>query len=52
MRENDARILNVDPAIVGIKAKSSEGVGPIGLGEAAEAHAVALISRSAAPKLM
>jgi len=52
IRQNVARILNVDPSLVGIKAKSAEGVGPIGRGEAAEAHAIAMISRVAGPKLM
>jgi 2-C-methyl-D-erythritol 2,4-cyclodiphosphate synthase len=52
IRANLARILGVEPARIGLKAKTSESVGPAGRGEAAEAHAVALISREAEPQLM
>lgn len=52
IRRNVAGILKIDPDLVSIKAKSAEGVGPVGLGQAAEAHAVATISRAAGPKLM
>ncbi len=52
MRENVASILQVDPDVIGIKAKTGEGVGPIGTGQLAEAHAVVLIRRSEIPKLM
>lgn len=50
--ESVAAMLGVDPKLVGLKAKTGEGVGPVGAGELAEAHAVVLISRSGAPKLM
>ncbi len=50
--KNVAGILKIEREAVSIKAKSAEGVGPIGLGQAAEAHAVATISRVAGPKLM
>lgn len=52
IRENIARILGVGPDRVGIKAKTSEKVGPAGRGEAAEAHAVACLVRDEAPRLM
>ena len=43
MRENLARALGVAAEAVSIKAKTSEGLGPVGEGRAAEAHAVATI---------
>ena len=52
IRKNVAGILQIDPDLISIKAKSAEGIGPIGLGQAAEAHAAAAISRAAGPKLM
>ena len=52
IRENIARILNVRPDRVGVKAKTSEKVGPAGRGEAAEAHAVACLVRDEAPRVM
>jgi 2-C-methyl-D-erythritol 2,4-cyclodiphosphate synthase len=52
IRENVARILNVRPDRVGLKAKTSESVGPAGRGEAAEAHAVACLMRDEAPRMM
>ncbi len=52
IRRNVANILKIDLGVVSIKAKSVEGMGPIGLGEAAEAYALAMISRVAGPKLM
>jgi 2-C-methyl-D-erythritol 2,4-cyclodiphosphate synthase len=52
IRESVARILNVRADRVGIKAKTSEGVGPAGRGEAAEAHAVACLVRDEAPRMM
>jgi 2-C-methyl-D-erythritol 2,4-cyclodiphosphate synthase len=45
IRENLARMLGVDIAAVSVKAKTSEGVGPVGEGLAAEAHAVATVGR-------
>jgi 2-C-methyl-D-erythritol 2,4-cyclodiphosphate synthase len=52
IRENLARILQIDVGRVGLKAKTSEGVGPCGRGEAAEAHAVASVVREAPAKIM
>ena len=43
MREALAAAVGVEPSAVGVKGKSSEGVGAIGRGEALEAHAVALL---------
>lgn len=52
IRANLAKILGVEVGRIGLKAKTSEKVGPAGRGEAAEAHAVALIARDAEPQLM
>lgn len=52
MRENIGSILQVDPDVISIKAKTGEGVGPVGTGQLAEAHVVVLISRNEVPKLM
>ena len=52
IRKSVASLLGIDPDAVGLKAKTGEGVGPVGLGQLAEAHAVVLISRSGEPKLM
>ena len=52
IRDNLARILGVDRDRVGLKAKTSEGVGPVGLGEAAECHAVAMLQRETSAKVM
>jgi 2-C-methyl-D-erythritol 2,4-cyclodiphosphate synthase len=43
--ESIARALGVDPTAVSLKAKTAEGIGPIGAGEAAEAHAVATVKK-------
>ena len=48
MRENLADALSVDPDRVTVKGKTSEGVGPIGRGEAIAVHAVAMVSGEAA----
>ena len=45
MRERIAATLGVKLSAVSIKAKTNEGVGPEGRGEAISAHAVALIER-------
>ena len=45
-------LLGVGAGAVGFKAKTGEGVGPVGKGDLAEAHAVALIARRGEPKLM
>jgi 2-C-methyl-D-erythritol 2,4-cyclodiphosphate synthase len=52
IRKRMARVLGINVGNVGLKAKTAEGVGPIGQGEAAEAHAVALIWRSAERPVM
>ena len=43
MREAVAAAVGVEPAAVGIKGKTSEGVGATGRGEALEVHAVAML---------
>jgi 2-C-methyl-D-erythritol 2,4-cyclodiphosphate synthase len=45
MRERIAGALGVDVACVSVKAKTNEGLGPIGASEAIAAMSVALISR-------
>ncbi len=47
MRLNLAKALTIDPDQVAVKGKSSEGVGPIGRGEAIAVHAVAMVSGEA-----
>ena len=46
MREALAPILKVELDCVSVKAKTAEGLGPIGEGEAIAAHAVVLLTRS------
>ena len=46
IRESLADKLGVSPDRVSVKAKTAEGLGPIGQGEAAEAYVVVLVSRS------
>ena len=46
IRESLADKLGVSTDRVSVKAKTAEGLGPIGQGEAAEAHVVVLVSRS------
>lgn len=46
IRQNLAAMLGVETGAVSVKAKTSEGVGPVGEGLAAEAHAVATVRRS------
>ena len=46
IRQSLAKALEVDPALVFIKGKTNEGIGPIGLGEAVEATAVCLIEKT------
>ena len=43
MRDALAAALGCDPAVVSVKAKSAEGLGAIGAGEAVEARAVVLV---------
>ena len=44
MRANLAKAMGVAETAVSLKAKTAEGIGPVGLGEAAEAWAVATVS--------
>ena len=44
MRQQLAQALRVSPDVVSIKGKTSEGVGPIGRGEAIAVHAVAMVT--------
>jgi 2-C-methyl-D-erythritol 2,4-cyclodiphosphate synthase/2-C-methyl-D-erythritol 4-phosphate cytidylyltransferase len=46
IRSSLAKALDADPALVFVKGKTSEGLGPIGSGEAVEAVAVCLIERA------
>jgi 2-C-methyl-D-erythritol 2,4-cyclodiphosphate synthase len=46
MRERLAEVLKIENELVSVKAKTNEGLGPIGRGEAMAAHAVALIVHS------
>lgn len=46
MRQELAQVLRVSPEVVSIKGKTSEGVGPIGRGEAIAVHAVAMVTRA------
>lgn len=43
MRARIAQALDLDGACVNVKAKTSEGMGPVGLGQAIEARAVCLL---------
>lgn len=52
IRQNIASLLGIEASAVGLKAKTGEGVGPVGSGELAEAHAVVLIARQEAPRVM
>jgi 2-C-methyl-D-erythritol 2,4-cyclodiphosphate synthase len=52
IRRRMAEILGINADQVGIKAKTAEGTGPIGRGEAAEAHAVAVIWRASERQVM
>ena len=48
MREAIAAAVRVEPDAVGIKGKTSEGVGATGRGEALEVHAVAMLDAASA----
>jgi 2-C-methyl-D-erythritol 2,4-cyclodiphosphate synthase len=43
MRSALAAALGCDPAVISVKAKSAEGLGAIGAGDAVEARAVVLV---------
>ena len=45
IRKNVAEVLGIDLERVGLKAKTAEGMGPVGEGKAAEAQAIALVAR-------
>lgn len=45
IRENLAKILNLPPEAVNVKAKTEEGLGYIGAGEAVSSHAVVIITK-------
>ncbi len=45
IRRRIATILEITPAQVGLKGKTGEHVGPVGRGEAIEAHATALLHK-------
>ncbi len=47
MRANLAGLLGLEPHGVGLKARTMEGLGPVGEGEAVAAHAVVLMNRNA-----
>jgi 2-C-methyl-D-erythritol 2,4-cyclodiphosphate synthase len=47
MRENLARAFNIEAARVSVKAKTGEGLGAVGRGEAVSAHAVVLLQKIA-----
>jgi 2-C-methyl-D-erythritol 2,4-cyclodiphosphate synthase len=40
-----AEVLGVEPSCVGVKAKTGEGMGPVGSGELIEVRCVALLER-------
>jgi 2-C-methyl-D-erythritol 2,4-cyclodiphosphate synthase len=44
MRENLARALEISPEMLNLKAKTHEGMGELGRGEAIAAHAIATLS--------
>ena len=46
VRERIADILQIEPERIGLKGKTGEGVGPIGLEEAISAECVALLEKS------
>lgn len=46
IRERIAALLGVDAGRVGLKAKTGEGVGPVGHGESIEARCVALLEQA------
>ena len=46
MRERVADLLGLDISAVAIKAKSAEGMGPVGAGEGLEVHAVVLLEEA------
>lgn len=47
IRKSIAAAMGLPEAAVNVKAKTGEGLGPVGTGEAVEAHAVVLLARGA-----
>jgi 2-C-methyl-D-erythritol 2,4-cyclodiphosphate synthase len=45
VRERIAEILQIEPERIGLKGKTGEGIGPIGLEEAISAECVALLEK-------
>ncbi len=45
IRERIAAVLDVEPDRINVKAKTAEGLGPVGEGLSAEVHAVAMLAR-------
>jgi 2-C-methyl-D-erythritol 2,4-cyclodiphosphate synthase len=45
IRKSLAQVLGIATSAVSLKAKSAEGIGPIGEGRAAEAHAIATVGK-------
>lgn len=45
MVQRIASLLDVEPSAVNVKAKTAEGVGPVGLGQSIEAHCIVLVTR-------
>jgi len=52
IRTSLAKALDADPAVIFVKGKTAEGLGPIGSGEAVEATAVCLLEISYATNLL
>ncbi len=48
MRRNIARVIEIDEDRVSVKARTAEGLGPVGAGEAIVAEAVVLVKRNRA----
>lgn len=49
IRGKISQALGIETDRVSVKAKTAEGIGPVGAGESAEAHAVAVLCREGSP---